>query len=166
VVLTVGRQKPVGLGLDLFRQGFFTLCQEFAMNAFVNLKPFHTPPVTESVWLEWPEILERQQALDTPAWMADWLEAAHQPMGGVLADTSADTWLEIAEGQQPIDTPSWQTEWLDWMDNRSPAKPVAKATAAHTVCPFNIARNTGAAPKNALPWLLSHPPLAQLEKVA
>lgn len=136
------------------------------MNAFVNLKPMLTPAVAEHAWLEWPEILERQQALDTPTWMADWLEAAHQPLGVSADDSEVDSWPETTNSQEPIHTPNWQAEWLDWMDSGSAAKPVTQATAAHTVCPFNTTRTTSAAPKNNLPWLLSHPPVTQLDKAA
>jgi hypothetical protein len=83
------------------------------MNAIVNLKQIHDQTMSESVLPEWPEILERQQALETPVWVAEWLAAAHVSTRLETEDTVVETWLEIAARQQPLDTPTWQTEWLD-----------------------------------------------------
>lgn len=111
------------------------------MNAIVNLKQIHEQTMNESVLPEWPEILERQQALETPVWVTEWLAAAHLSTRLEAEDTVVETWLEIAERQQPIDAPVWQTEWLDWSDNRALAKPVSEATTAHMVCNFYTAKN-------------------------
>jgi len=115
------------------------------MNAFVNLKQIHEQKMSESVLLEWPEILERQQALETPVWVEEWLAAVHLSTRLEAEDIVGETWLEIAARQQALDTPTWQTEWLDWSDNRpvstSLTKRVSEATPVHTVCNFYSAKN-------------------------
>jgi len=109
------------------------------MNAFVSLKQVQVRDMLESVLPEWPEILERQAALETPVWIEEWLDAAHSQMAQ-QPESPLETWLEIAERQQPLDTPVWQTEWLDWADNRPASLSVAKSASEdsqiHTVCSF------------------------------
>jgi len=111
------------------------------MNAIVNLKQAYEQKMSESVLPEWPEILERQQALETPVWVEEWLAAAHVSTRLEAENTEVETWLEIAARQHPLDTPIWQTQWLDWSDNRVVAKPVSEAAPVHTVCNFYSAKN-------------------------
>jgi hypothetical protein len=111
------------------------------MNAIVNLKQIHEQTMSDSVLPEWSEILERQQALETPVWVEEWLAAAHVSTRLAAETTEVETWLEIAARQQPLDTPIWQTEWLDWSDNRSVVKPASAAKPVHTVCTFYSAKN-------------------------
>lgn len=111
------------------------------MNAIVNLKQIHEQKMSDSVLLEWPDILERQQALETPVWVEEWLVASHVSARLEADNTEVETWLEIAARQQPLDTPIWEAEWLDWSDNQSAAKPVSEATLVHRVCNFYSAKN-------------------------
>jgi hypothetical protein len=107
------------------------------MNAIVSLKQVQVRDMLDSAW---PEILERQAALETPVWIEEWLDAGHIQMQQELPACPMETWLEIAERQQPLDTPVWQTQWLDWADNipvaLSETQNAADSNSAHTVCNF------------------------------
>ena len=112
------------------------------MNAIVSLKQVQVRDMLDSAW---PEILERQAALETPVWIEEWLDAAHIQMQQELPASPVETWLEIAERQQPLDTPVWQTEWLAWADNlpvsSSAAQNAADSNSTHTVCNFYSAKH-------------------------
>lgn len=112
------------------------------MNAIVSLKQVQMRDMLDSAW---PEILERQAALETPAWIEEWLDTGHIQMQQELPASPVETWLEIAERQQPLDTPVWQTQWLDWADNRpvssSAAQNAADSSPTHTVCNFYSAKH-------------------------
>jgi len=114
------------------------------MNAIVSLKQVQVRDMLDSAW---PEILERQAALETPAWIEEWLDAGHIQMQQELPASPVETWVEIAERQKPLDTPVWQTQWLDWADNipvaLSETQNAAESSPTHTVCSFYSAKHTG-----------------------
>jgi hypothetical protein len=115
------------------------------MNALYSLKQVQMRGMLEAELPEWPEILERQAALETPVWVNEWLDAGHIQMAQQMPETPLETWLDMAARQQPIETLTWQTEWLDWIDS-SPVLPVlskdaAKRPTLHRVHPFNRAKN-------------------------
>jgi hypothetical protein len=115
------------------------------MSAIGSLKQVQVRDTLDSALPEWPEILERQAALETPVWIEEWLDAGHIQMQQELPESLVETWLEIAERQQPLEPPVWPTEWLDWADNRSAspaaAQNAADSSAAHTVCNFYSAKH-------------------------
>lgn len=133
------------------------------MNAIGSVIQMQERDMLDSVW---PEVLERQAELETPAWVEEWLDAAHQPQAVAERPEMADLWAEVAAGQEPIHTPNWQAEWLDWMDNTAAAKHSTPATPTPTVRPISAAKNLGASPRNTLPWLLSKQVEEELEIAA
>ena len=108
------------------------------MNTISSLKQVQVRDMLDSAW---PEILERQAALETPVWIEEWLGAAHVQMQQELPASPVETWLEIAARQQLLDTPVWQTEWLNWADNRPVSSSAADSGPTHTVCSFYSAKH-------------------------
>lgn len=89
------------------------------MNAFLSLKQVQERNINGGFVPDWPDILQRQQALDSPVWVEEWLEAGPQPMSLETEELAVETWLEMAERQQPIDAPAWLAQWLDWSEIRA-----------------------------------------------
>jgi hypothetical protein len=110
------------------------------MNAFVNLKPVLDTNTLDSALPDWPDVLARQQALQTHVWVDEWLAAVPHPTVAHADHSLAATGLAIAAHQQPVDTPVWQTEWLEWADSRvavpTQSKSAVETATTHTVFPF------------------------------
>ncbi|MDR3371062.1 hypothetical protein [Rhodoferax sp.] len=88
------------------------------MNDFLCLARSNERESNQYVIPEWPEILERQQALETPVWVDEWLKAWPGPISLKQEEDDVDIWPDVFMNQQPAEAPAWQVQWLDWIDSR------------------------------------------------
>lgn len=107
------------------------------MNDVLSMARSNERESNQFVMPEWPEILERQQALETPVWVEEWLDAGKTPISLKREVDDIDTWPEVFMTQQTAEAPTWQAQWLDWIDSR----PLPPTLARHESEPQPVAAN-------------------------
>ncbi len=100
------------------------------MNELLDLKQAIDRNTNVLAMPEWSEVFERQQALETPVWVEEWLNQGPDPISLKMEDGTVDTWLNIAMRQQPVEAPAWETEWIDWAQSRPLSPSLVKKNGA------------------------------------